>query len=215
MPTADTVRVDFALIPDDALFGAVITASQAITSAFRDNANVVDAEVFPPHVSLLICTIPRAALAAVTVDLEALAAAGLPDITAITVEPSTSGYVMLTIKRTPGLMVLHEAILGVAARARADLGGDPFGSRYVGAAFAPHISLAKIDADDQANAASVGLRTLGPSRIAGARALDLCDIGERSDRWDILASFPAARYPSANGPGRGAQLLPCVIRPDS
>jgi hypothetical protein len=31
--TVDLVRVDFALIPDDPLFGAVITASQAITDA--------------------------------------------------------------------------------------------------------------------------------------------------------------------------------------
>jgi hypothetical protein len=198
MPTADTVRADFALIPDDTLFGAVITASQAITHAFRYNANVIDATIFPPHVSLLICTIPRAALAAVALDLEALAAAGLPDIAAATVEPSSSGYVMLTIERTPGLMVLHEAILGVAARARAGLGGDPFGSPYIRASFTPHISLAKIDAGDQADATAVGLRTLGQSRTAPSRALDLCDIGERSDRWDILATFPAAGHPQAS-----------------
>ncbi len=108
--------------------------------------------------SLLICTIPRAALTAVTADLEALAADGLPDIAAITVEASTGGYVMLTIERTPGLMALHEAILGVAVRARDGLSGDPFGSPYIRDSFAPHISLAKIDTGDQAGAAAIGLR---------------------------------------------------------
>jgi hypothetical protein len=197
MQPADLVRVDFALIPDDTLFGAVITASQAITSAFCYNANVVDPTTFPPHVSLLICTIPGAALTAVTADLAALAAAGLPDIAAIKVEASTGGYVMLTIERTPGLMALHEAILGVAARARDGLGGDPFGSPYVRDSFTPHISLAKIDAGDQADAAAIGLRTLGAPRVAHSRELDLCSIGERSDRWEILTTCPAAGHPPA------------------
>jgi 2'-5' RNA ligase superfamily len=192
MQTADLVRVDFALIPDDALFGTVITASQAITRRFCYNANVIDATTFPPHLSLLICTIPGTTLAAVTAELEALAAAGLPDIAAITVAASTGGYVMLTIDRTPGLMALHEAILGVAARARGGLDGDPFGSPYIRDSFTPHISLAKIDTGDQADAAAIGLRTLRAPRVAHSRALDLCSIGERSDRWDILTTCPAA-----------------------
>ena len=194
MQPADLVRVDFALIPDDALFGAVITASQAITTAFCHNAKVIDAKTFPPHVSLLICTIPLAALAGVTADLKALAAAGLPDIAAITVEPSASGYVMLTIERTPGLMALHEAVLGVAARARNGLGGGPFGSPYIRDLFTPHLSLAKIGRDDQADAAAIGLRALSAPRVAHSRALDLCDIGDRSDRWNILATCPAAGH---------------------
>ncbi len=197
----DLVRVDFALIPDDPLFSAVITASQAITDEFYYNANIIDAKTFPPHLSLHICTVPQATLGQVTAELEALAAAGLPDIAATMVEPSYSGYVMLGVGRTPGLMALHEAILDVATRARDGLGGDPFGSQFIRDSFAPHISLAKIDRDDQAEAAAIGLRTLGEPGTAHSRALDLCDIGERSERWDILASFPAAEHPRLGGSG--------------
>lgn len=190
MLTADQVRVDFALIPAEPLFGAVIAASQVITDEFSNNANIIDARVFPPHLSLLICTVPRAALAAVTADLKATVAAGLPDITAITVEPSRSGYVMLTVARTPELMALQEATVNVATRARRGLDGDPSGSRYIRSSFTPHISLAKIDRDDQRAAVAIGLRTLRCPRTARSRALDLCDIGERSERWEAIASFP-------------------------
>jgi hypothetical protein len=191
MQTADLVRVDFALIPDDTLFGAVITASQAITSEYCYNANVIDATTFPPHVSLLICTIPRAALGAVIADLTALASAGLPDIATNTVEASDSGYVMLTVERTTGLMAMHEAVVDVAARARHGLRGNPFGSQRIWDSFCPHISLAKIDRTDQARAAAIAVATLNSPRRARSRALDLCDIGGRSQRWDILASLPA------------------------
>jgi hypothetical protein len=54
----DLVRVDFALIPGEPLFTAVITASQAITTKFHCNANIIDATTFPPHLSLHICTVP-------------------------------------------------------------------------------------------------------------------------------------------------------------
>jgi hypothetical protein len=201
MLAADLVRVDFALIPADPLFDAVITASQIITGEFADNANVIDARTFPPHLSLLICTVPRAALPALTADLAGLAAAGLPDIAAITVEPSRSGYVMLIVERTPELLALQDAILDVAARASRGLDGDPFGSRYFRRSFAPHISLAKVGRDDQRAAVAIGLRTLNCPRTARSRALDLCDIGERSQRWDTLASYPAGPHPG--GPHAG------------
>lgn len=199
MLTADPVRVDFALIPADPLFGAVITASQVITGEFSYNANVIDARTFPPHLSLLICAIPRAAVASVTADLKVLAAAGLPDIAALTVEPSGSGYVMLTVQRTPELMAFQDAILDVATRARSGLGGGPLGRRYIRSSFAPHISLAKIDRNDQSAAVAIGQRTLRVPRIARSQALELCDIGDRSQRWDILASYPARQDPQAGG----------------
>jgi hypothetical protein len=100
----DLVRVDFALIPGEPLFTAVVTASQAITGRFPHNANIIDATAFPPHLSLHICTLPQATLAEVTTGLKEGTAAGLPDIAATTVEPSSSGYVMLTVDRTPQLM---------------------------------------------------------------------------------------------------------------
>jgi hypothetical protein len=139
----DLVRVDFALIPGNPLFDAVITASQAITDEFRYNANVIDARIFPPHLSLHICTIPRAAITQVTATLKPLAKGRLPGLSPAGIQPSGGGYIMLAIERSPALMSLHEAVLGAAAQARDGLGDDPFGSPYVRDSFTPHISLAK------------------------------------------------------------------------
>lgn len=196
----DLVRVDFALIPGNPLFDNVITASQAITDEYCYNANIIDAKTFPPHLSLHICTIPRTALDQVTAAVEPLTTAGLPHLTPTGVEPARGGYVMLTIERSPALVNLHEAILNIAARARDGLGADPFGSPYIRDSFAPHISLAKLDRDDQAEAAAIGRRTLANADSTCSQALELCDIGQNSERWDILASFPAAtgRPPAAN-----------------
>lgn len=199
MGAVDLVRVDFALIPGNPLFDAVITASQAITDEFYGNANVIDAKTFPPHLSLHICTIPRTALSQITAALEPLAA-DLPDITPAGVEPTRGGYVMLNIERSPVLMDLHEAILDIAARARDGLGADPCGSPYIRDSFTPHISLAKLDRDDQAEAAAIGRRALTNASSTRSQALELCDIGENSERWEILASFPAAAAcPPAGG----------------
>jgi hypothetical protein len=195
----DLVRVDFALIPANPLFGDVITASQAITDEFYYNANVIDAKTFPPHLSLHICTIPRTALGQVTATLEPLATAGLPDITPAAVEPARGGYVMLNIERTPALMALHEAILTAAVQARDGLDADAFGSPYIRDSFTPHISLAKLDRDDQAEATAIGRQALANASSTPAQALDLCDIGENSERWETLASFPATTTPRTSG----------------
>jgi hypothetical protein len=188
----DLVRVDFALIPDSPLFEDVIGASQAITDEFYYNKNIVDDKAFPPHLSLHICTIPRNTVNQVAAALRALVSGCLPDINPVAVEPSGGGYVMLSAERTPALIDLHEAVLIAAAQARSGLDGDPFGSPYIRSSFAPHISLAKVDREDQAEAATIGREALHASHSARARALDLCDIGEHSERWDVLASFPAA-----------------------
>jgi hypothetical protein len=189
--TVDLVRVDFALIPGNPLFENVITASQAITDEFCYNENVIDARTFPPHLSLHICAIPRDSLSQVTSALQPLAMARLPDITPVAVEPARGGYVMLSVERTAGLMALHEAVLSMAAQARDRLDGDRFGSSYIRDSFPPHISLAKLDRDDQAHAVAIGGGVLGNASRVRAQALDLCDIGERSERWEALASFPA------------------------
>jgi 2'-5' RNA ligase superfamily len=196
----ELVRVDFALIPDNPLFDAVITASQAITDEFYYNENVIDDKTFPPHLSLHICTVPRNAVSQLGDTLEALAGTGLPDIKPVGVEPSRGGYVMLSAERTPALMDLHETVLSAVAQARNGLGSDPFGSPYIRDFFAPHISLAKVDRDDQAEAAAIGREALGATVSARCRTLDLCDIGERSERWDVLASYPATRHPRTGGP---------------
>jgi 2'-5' RNA ligase superfamily len=193
--TVDLVRVDFVLIPGNPLFDAVITASQAITDEFYYNANIIDAKTFPPHLSLHICTIPRPAITQLTAALEPLATAGLPDITPTGVEPSGGGYIMLSLERTPALMDLHEAVLAAAAQARDGLDGDPFGSPYIRDAFTPHISLAKLDRDDQADAAAIARHALASTGSTQPQALELCDIGANSERWDTLASFPASTHP--------------------
>jgi 2'-5' RNA ligase superfamily len=189
----DLLRVDFALIPASPLFEDVIGASQAITDEFYYNRNIVDDKDFPPHLSLHICTIPRNTVNQVAAALQVLASGRLPEINPVAVEPSGGGYVMLSAERTPALMDLHEAVLGAAAQARSGLDGDPFGSPYIRNSFVPHISLAKVDRDDQAEATTIGRKALRASHRAPARALDLCDIGEHSERWDVLASFPAPR----------------------
>lgn len=187
----DLVRVDFALIPASPLFEAVIAASQAITDEFYYNENIIDATTFPPHLSLHICAVPQASLGDVAKALATAAAAGLPDIVPVAVEPSRGGYVMLSVERTPELMALHEAALAAAAQARDGLGDDQHDGRYVRDSFAPHLSLAKLGRDDQAEATEIARRALGEASRTLAQALQLCDIGERSERWDILASFPA------------------------
>jgi hypothetical protein len=195
----DLVRVDFALIPANPLFDAVITASQAITDEFCYNANVIDAKTFPPHLTLHICAIPRTALNQVSAAMEPLIAPGLPDITPTGIEPTQGGYVMLTIERSPALINLHEEILAIAAQARDSLSADPFGSPYIRDSFTPHISLAKLDPDDQAEATAIGKRTLANASSTRTQALELCDIGENSERWETLASFPTATAPPPKG----------------
>ncbi len=195
----ELVRVAFALIPGKPLFDAVISASQGITDEFYYNANVIDSKTFPPHLSLHICTIPRPALGEVTSALEQLAADALPEITPAGVEPAGGGYVMLNIERSPALLTLHEAILHIAARARESLDADPFGSQYIRGSFMPHISLAKLDRDDQPEAATIGRQVLAGSTSATPQALELCDIGENSEQWKTLASF-APTTPRASTP---------------
>ncbi len=187
----DLVRVDFALIPDNPLFDDVISASQAITDEFYYNQNVIDDTTFPPHLSLHICTVPRSTVGQLTITIESLVAAGLPDINPLKVEPSSSGYVMLSAERTDALMGLHEEVLRAAAQARDGLDDDPAGSFRIRDLFAPHFSLAKVDRSDQAEATVIGQRALSAAVKTRSRTLDLCDIGERSERWDVLARFPA------------------------
>jgi hypothetical protein len=184
-----SVRIDVALIPDEPLFDMAVAASQAITDEFYYNANVVDAKKYPPHLSLHICPVPADALEAVGAAVVELATKGLPELRIAGVEPASGGYVMLNVERTAEIMAMHEAVLEIAARAREDLGGDPYGNTYIRDQFVPHISLAKVDRDDQKQAAEIGRQAVaGKSTSAQARALDLCDIGERSEKWDVIVS---------------------------
>lgn len=189
----DLLRVDYSLIPDDPLFSAAIDASQAITDEYYYNANIIDAKKYPPHVSVHICGLPRAATEQATAELHALAAAGIPSLTTTTVELPGGGWVMLAIERTQALADFHEAILDISARAAGRLDDDPYATPYVRDRWSPHISLAKVDRDDQAAAASIARQFLQRPMTVQPRALELCDIGERSERWDVLSSQAATR----------------------
>jgi len=167
----------------------VIDASQEITDEFYYNANVIDDDTFPPHLSLHICTIPRDTLPQVMGSLKTIAAANLPELVSIGVERAEGGYVMLNIERSVKLMAVHEEILSIAAAAREGLGQDKYGSPYIRDRFTPHISLAKVEYRDQARSVAIGREALDELSASRASSLDLCDIGERSDRWEVLASF--------------------------
>ncbi len=185
------VRVDFALIPDDPMFESVVNASQTITDEYYYNENVIDERSFPPHLSLHICTVPHDKIPQIVSDLRALIErVGLPHINPTAVESSCGGYVMLNVERTAQLMALHEAILELAAIAREGVDADKYGSKYVRDAFVPHVSLAKVDGRDLANATNIGRQAFGSCQPTRTRALELCDIGARNERWDVLASFP-------------------------
>lgn len=193
----DLIRVDFVLIPDAPLFESVIDASRAITDEYYYNENIIDDKDFPPHVSLHICTVPSNGIQQVVDELCGLIKRiDLPDINPVGIEPSYGGYVMLIIERTAGLMELHEAVLDLAAAARKGMGADQYGSEYIRDSFMPHVSLAKLDRRDLDSATDIGRRALDHYHPTRTRALDLCDIGFRSERWDVLASFPTSEQPS-------------------
>lgn len=121
---------------------------------------------------------------------------GLPDINPIEIEPSYGGYVMLKIERTTEIVALHEAVLELAATEREGVDTDKYGSEYIRDSFVPHASLAKIDRRDLTSAADIGRKALGSLYTARTRTLDLCEVGARSERWDVLASFPRSRVPA-------------------
>ena len=190
MKTVDLYRVDFALIPDDPLFRAAIDASQAITDMFYYNGNIIDDKTFPPHVSLHICTVPRDAVPQVVDRLRTLVVGDLPELVPIGVEQADGGYVMLNIERTDALLTLHEAILSIAAGAQECIGHDKHGSPYVRALFTPHISLAKVEYREQAEAVAIGRETLSELSIVRARTLDLCDIANGASGGKSLRASP-------------------------
>jgi hypothetical protein len=181
-------RVDFALIPDEPMFGGVIEASQDITDEYYDNENVIDEKTFPPHVSLHICAVPADRVAAISDQLRDWSDR-LPELVPAGIERASGGYIMLNLERTADLLALHEAVLELAADAREGM-SDRYGSQYIRDLYDPHLSLAKVDYRDVAGAERIAraskLRDLVP---ASTRSLDLCDIGERSERWEVLTSI--------------------------
>lgn len=96
---------------------------------------------------------------------------------------------MVSVERTAEIMALHEAILGVSATAWDGLDKDAYGNNSIRECFTPHISLAKVDCYNLSRATDIGRKAFGDWYTTRTRTLDLCDIGPRSERWHLLASF--------------------------
>jgi Protein of unknown function (DUF1045) len=199
----DNVRLDFALSPSEPQYSRVIAASQAITDRVR-NYNVIDREKFPPHLSLHIGAIPRSALETVISRCREAAFWGVPAIEPTKVVSGSRGYVSLQVRITPALRELHESILDVVEEARREVASDspPFldslseadqdlyrryGNTYVLDDFDAHLSIAKVDAEHQSLAYEIAGAVLDGLGTAPAAAAEVCDIGARSEKWDVLA----------------------------
>lgn len=87
------------------------------------------------------------------------------------------------------MMALHEVVLELVA-ARGGVDSDKYGGAYIRDSFVPYVSLAKVDRQDLTSTTGIGRRAFGSQHPVRTRKLDLCDIGSRSERWDVLASFP-------------------------
>ncbi len=110
------IRIDIALIPSKLLFSAVIDASQAITQRFRNN-NIIDADRFPPHISLHICTIPNNNLSLFTNDV-VLSNSKIVSLKPTRLSMASSGYIFLEVEKSPAIYKLHERIINISARIR-------------------------------------------------------------------------------------------------
>lgn len=196
MADAD-VRLAFALIPSEPHFSSVISASQEVT-VYHDNLNVIDADRFPPHVTLHICTVPSARLPSLFERLERTATQIrlLPDL-----EPAglttSGGYVTLDIARTPDLMAVHRWTIEAAAWARGfesaegqAKDAERYGSEWVLDRFKPHYSIAKVARDEVDPAHALARKVLGDLPVGEAAWFEVCDIGMRSERWDSLLRLP-------------------------
>jgi hypothetical protein len=173
------------------MFESVVNASQAITDEYYYNENVIDERNFPPHLSLHICTVPYSEIPQIVDELRVLIdRAHLPCINPIGVDSSDGGYVMVNVEPTAELIALHDEILELAAVAREGASPNKYDSNYVRDTFMPHFSLAKVDRRDLTNATNIGRQAFGSPQPTQTRALELCDIGAQSERWDVLANFP-------------------------
>lgn len=192
-PVAET-RIAIAMIPGEPHFSAIVKASAAITNVMA-NKNIIDADRFPPHASLHICTIPNDRLSTLFADLDAT----IPETAPTTsVRPGrlregSSGYVTLDLVPIDGLLGLHEWALQAAATARGygagagtESAAERYGSNWIRDRFTPHYSIAKVDPGKQREAYEIATEALADLGPAPVRRLDVCDIGPRSQRWDVL-----------------------------
>lgn len=199
------VRIDFALSPSEPQASAIIDASQEITRRF-ENRNVIDRDRFPPHLSLHIAVVPAGRVDEL-VQLVADATAGLnrrPTLVAGELVEGSSGYVSLRVEITQDLGSLHRAVIEAAATVRE--GGHPrlspnlgryeppdqeryqkYGNVYVLERFDAHFSIAKVSWQDQSDALAIAEKHLLHVPPGPAEGMLICDIGPRSEKWEVLA----------------------------
>ncbi len=208
MSEADLIRIAIALAPREPLFSAVIHASQEITQRY-DNANVIDAVTYPPHVSLHICYIPRRVLEVLLESVSHLATGQSHALylRGLRVERGSKGYVSVRVSRDTELQEMHQLAISAAASVRDGI-SEPlprsfdsyseldkanyrkYGNAYVGAKFDPHISIAKVEPEDQGDAYAIAKHILDGVTEAPVEALQVCDIGPNNEKWEVLTSAP-------------------------
>lgn len=205
------VRVAFALVPGEPHFSAVVRASQEITKVMG-NRNIIDPARFPPHVSLHICTVDRARLAAMFAHLQATRPEGG---LAVPLRPArlyegTSGYITFELARTEPVTALHEWVLQAAAIGRGHPSepdtatpAERYGGVWIRDRFTPHYSIAKVDPADQPAALDLAHEQLADLDTAPAARFEICDIGLRSQNWETLTQQPTDPRPEDHPAGGG------------
>lgn len=200
----DRIRIDVALIPSESLFSTVIDASQAITQQFRNN-NIIDADRFPPHLSLHICTIPKNNLSLFANDV-VLSNSKIVSLKPTRLSMASSGYISLEVEKSPEIYKLHERIINISARIRGSnfeevpekkrnywsaqeqINYKTYGNIFVCEKFDPHFSIAKVDQENLSASFDIARLIIKP--IIGIEIpisrLQICDIGMLSEKWDVL-----------------------------
>lgn len=206
MSESDIIRIAIALSPREPLFSAVIQASQEITRRY-DNANIIDAQTYPPHVSLHICYIPHRSLDSLLESVSDLAAGQSHPLhlRGLRVEKGSKGYVSVRVSRDTKVQEMHESASSIAASVREGI-SEPiprsfaayseldksnylkYGNAYVGVKFDPHMSIAKVDLEDQVDAQAIAKRIIDRVPEASVEALQVCDIGPNNEKWEVLVS---------------------------
>ncbi len=200
--SGSVLRVAIALVPEAPLFSAIISASQAVTGLFQ-NQNIIDAERFPPHASLHICTIPTGRLEDLFRLLRSSITSPHPVLKPLHLKAGSGGYITLQLQITPEIRQLHEASIEAAAQVRGvgyvDGGKqyrkyspedqrnyDKYGNLYVLQKFNLHLSIAKVEIEHQGEAYDVARRALGVLSEVITSNLQICDIGMKSEKWVVL-----------------------------
>jgi hypothetical protein len=197
----EPVRVDAVIVPAEPLFSAVIEASQAVSRRYK-NANIIDAQRWPPHVSLHIGTVPPDRLETLCDAFDELDTDLTPVIVPERLTRRSRGYISLKVTITDELRALHEQVLECFAKARAgfeepipgwasDSDRDRtwyrrYGNTYIFDRFDAHLSVAKVSRENHDAAHEVASAALGTTAAGKASVFELRDIGPHNERWDLI-----------------------------